>query len=482
MHTSIRISLIAAILLATLRLNAFGDNHLQRVITADSLSGSWEDSAGFSPRFDSDGSGDSNWWSEFGDPVLDSLLVVGEKNNYNVLMATRRMEIARQTLNEVRSLYYPGFDLSAGWTKSRTAGAMTGSGMKSTDMSYFSAGIDMSWQIDLFGKISAQARQQKNNVRVSRAERDGALLSLRSSIASSYISLRLLQAQQIVANEHLASQKKVFDIATARYEAGLASKLDVAQAATVYYSTMATLPQLESSITSTRNAIAVLLGEIPGQTFAALDKAAPLPDYRRLISIGLPLDLLRRRPDIAAAEASLAAAADGVGIAKKDYLPTLTLNGSIGTNARSAKDLFGSNSLSYSIAPTLSWTIFDGFKRKYEVAAAREQMEAEIDNYNLTVITAVADVNNAMTAYSRALREIDYYAKVMEESQKAVELSVDLYRGGLTSFNNVAQAQTDYLASTNSWLTARGKALSSLVTLYEALGGGWTTDDLLNGN
>lgn len=477
MDTTTRVSLfIIALLTAS---TAAADEPASRVITADSLSVPWENPTGFNSSFDSD---DANWWREFGDPVLDSLLVVGEKNNYNVLMATRRMEIARQTLNEVRALYYPGFDLSAGWTKSRTAGAMSGSGVKSTDISYFSAGIDMSWQVDLFGKITAQARQQKNNVRVSRAERDGAILSLRSSIASSYISLRLLQAQQQVAKEHLASQKNVFDIATARYEAGLASQLDVAQAATVYYSTMATLPQLEASITSTRNAIAVLLGEIPGQTIAAFDSVSPLPDYRRLVAVGMPMELLRRRPDIVAAEASLAAAADGVGIAKKDYLPTLTLNGSIGTNAHNIKDMFGSNSLAYSIAPTLTWTIFDGFKRKYEVAAAREQMEAEIDNYNLTVITAVADVNNAMTAYSRAVSEIDDYARVMAESQKAVKLSVDLYRGGLTSFNNVAQAQTDFLTSTNSWLTARGKALSSLVTLYEALGGGWTAENILNAN
>lgn len=450
---------------------------MSRTITADSLPAAWAGSQKGAPDLPVD----CEWWKEFGDPVLDSLLVIGERNNYDVLTAMRRMSVARLSLNEARSLYYPQLSLNAGWTKSRSAGAISGRNVPSQDVSYFSADIDMSWQIDVFGKITAKARQQKHAYMASRAEYAATMLALRGNIADAYISLRLLQAQQEIANRHIASQKSVFDIAQARYNAGLASKLDVAQAGIVYNSTLATIPQLDAAIMAAKNSLIVLLGEIPGTTDAALDTPRALPDCHRLIATGVPMDLLRRRPDVAEAEQNLAAAADAVGIARKDYLPTLTLNGSIGTRARNIDGLFGKNSLAYTIAPTLSWTIFDGFSRKYQVAAAREQMEIQIDNYNLTVATAVADVSNALAAYSSALREIDSYATVVDESRQAVELSVDLYRGGLTSFNNVAQAQTDYLTYTNSWLQARGKALTSLVKLYEALGGGWTADELLNG-
>lgn len=434
----------------------------------------WEQSGRFGSGSVGADETDTRWWRLFEDPLLDSLLTVATDNNYNAAIAARRMGIARQTLNMARSDYFPAIGINAGWTKRRTSGADVSSSTPATNSSAFALGAQMSWQIDLFGKITAGVKQRKWQWQASKAEYEGAMLTLRAEVARAYINLRMLQAQLKVAQEHTASQEKVYNMAKARFEAGLGSQLEVAQAATVYYSTLAGIPAIESSITQTINSLSILVGEMPGHLNRQLDEIRPMPVPKRVITVGLPLDLLRRRPDIAAAEANVSAAAEALGIAKKDYLPTLSLDGSIGTSAHRIGNMFGNNSLTYTIAPTISWTLFDGFNRRYAVAEAREQLESTIDSYNLTVITAVADVDNAMSTYNSSLREIDSYVTVVDQSRTAVDKSIELYRGGLTSFTNVADAQINYLTYTNSWLASKARSLSALVSLYEALGGGWS--------
>lgn len=185
------------------------------------------------------------------------------------------------------------------------------------------------------------------------------------------------------------------------------------------------------------------------------------------------MELLRRRPDVVQAEKELASYAYAIGVAKKDFLPTLSLNGSIGTAAHSANNLFKTESFTYSIAPTLSWSVFDGLQRKYRVADAREQMQIGIDNYNLTVMTAVEETDNAMYIYLTSIRQINDIQEVIDQSKRALDLSVDLYKRGLTPFNNVVTAQMSLLEYQDRSVVAKGTALSSLVKLYVALGGGW---------
>lgn len=407
----------------------------------------------------------ANWWTSFQDTVLDSLITIGVDNNYDILMAARRVEIARQTLNQARSLYYPTLELSGGWKQSRAAG---------TTGSAWSLGIDMSWQVDIFGKVTAQAKNRKAQWRASRIQRDGMMLTIEAKIAATYFSLRTLQGQLEVAREQIASQQKILDIVKARYEAGLNSKLDVAQAQTVYLSTVASVPTIENNISTTMNALAVLTAMDVDRLKAMVSAGSVvLPPYDRLLAKEVPSDLLRRRPDIAQAEAVIDADAAALGVAKKDYLPSLSIQGSIGTSAHRMGDMFGKNSLSYSIAPTLSWTIFDGLSRKYAVAEAQEQMQADIDSYNLTVLNALSEANNAFGNYDTALRQIELYAAVANQANEALTLSLDLYTSGLNSYRDVATAQLDYLNYTDRLVGAKGSALAALVAIYEALGGGW---------
>lgn len=415
-----------------------------------------------------------HWWTAFNDSLLDSLVSEGISNNYNVSIAAHRMEIARQTLNQARSQYFPAFNFNGSWTKSRVSGAMTKADGQASSSSYFSLGIDMNWQIDLFGKITAQSRNRKALFQASRAQYDGMMLSIAAEIATYYVNLRVLQAQKQVADEHLASQEKIVEITTVRYQTGLASKLDVAQAQALFYSTKASVPSLDKAIRTTINSIALLLGVYPSEIEARLNRPAALPDFHRKVAVGIPMDLMRRRPDIVEAEYNVAAYAAQLGIAKKDFLPTLSLNGSAGTSAHDAGNLFKNNSLTYSIAPTLSWTIFEGMSRKYATAAAREQMEAAIDSYNLALMTAVNETNDAMADYHYTLEAMDLDQKVYDESAEAFKLSMEQYKSGLLSLTPIVDAQMNMLSYSNALVTQHGNALLALIDLYKALGGGWS--------
>lgn len=416
---------------------------------------------------------DKEWWKDFNDPMLDSLITIGLDNNYNVAMAAKRIDLARNTMRAARSAYMPTVGLNGSWTKGQSSG-MTGSEAgKAAGSSYFDLGLNLSWQIDLFGKITAQTNEKKALYKASKAEYDGAMLSLAASIATNYFQLRVWQAELKVAEEHSARQQKVVAIAEARFECELASKLDVTQAREVYYSTLASVPVLKNSIHTAINSLAILIGVYPDDIEAQLLEAVPLPDYHKLVPVGVPADLIRRRPDIVAAEQEIASYAQALGVAKKDFLPTLTINGSIGTSAHRGGDLFSKESFGYSITPTLSWTVFDGLQRKYNTAIAREQLELGIDSYNLTVMTAVEDVDNAMSSYRAALLHIEALQRVLDQSNESLRLSIDLYKNSLTQFSNVVDAQMSVLENQNSLIVAHGQALNYIVSLYEAIGGGW---------
>ena len=402
------------------------------------------------------------WWKSFHDATLDSLIAVGIDNNYNVSQAVHRREMARLAVNQARSAYFPSVGLSAGYTRTQT---------RRNGTNDFSLGADVNWEVDIFGKITSQVKAKKASYSASRAEYLATMVSITADIATYYINYRVLQNELRVANEHIEYQAKVVKIAEARHEAGLVSKLDVAQAKTVYYSTQATLPSLESRASQTLNALAILLGVYSDELAPVMQRSSALLPYQQIVPAGVPANLLRRRPDIAEAEAQLAGYAAQIGIAKKDFLPTLMLQGTVGWGSDKVDRMFDSNHFSFSVGPKLSWTLFDGFSRKYAVAQAKEQMMAGIDAYNLTVMNAYAEVENAMKAYEAATRSIDINARVLAQSQESFDLAMDQYKQGLAAFTNVVNAQIDWLNCANTLVGNHGDALVALVDIYKALGG-----------
>ncbi len=444
----------------------------QERFDADDMPSRWA----YTTDFDQTVPTDDAWWRSFGDAMLDSLIAIGIDRNYDIAMAARRIEIARQGVRRAQAAYYPSVTANARWTRARSSGAVVSPEIDASTSSYFGLGIDMNWEIDLFGKITARTRQEKASFKASRAQYAAMAVSITSKIASAYMRLRTLQGEKAVLQEHISSQKRVVEITEARFEAGISSMLDVAQAKTTYLSTEASITTLNTDIATAINTIGVLTGMFPEQIHAMLDTPRELPDFHQIVAVGVPMELLRRRPDVVEAEYALAADAAALGIAKKDFLPTLSIAGSIGTQAHDAGDLFSDRSFTYSIAPTLSWTVFDGMARKAAVVSAREQMQVGIDNYNLTLLTAVQEVDNAMSQYVNSLHYIDLIEQVVEQAQKSFELSIDLYKKGLSSFINVSDAQIARLQYADELVSARGAALSALINLYQALGGGWSVE------
>lgn len=416
---------------------------------------------------------DDQWWDTFNDPVLTQLIELAVANNYNVAAALKRIEMASKEIGMTRAGYYPTISLSAGWTKDVESGRIysyTSDRMKS---SYFSVGASMNWEIDVFGRVYSNVKEKKAAYNVARADYDAVMVSLCASVATAYMQLRTYEEELFVAQQHIESQKEVCKITEARFNADLGNMLDVTQARVVLYETEATLPTLEADVRTMKNSLALLVGQYPGAIDELLDSHKGLPNYNQTPDVGLPAELLRRRPDIVEAEMELAEYAAAIGVAKKDFLPTLSLTGDIGTGSRNISHLFGKNSLEYSIAPQLSWTLFEGLERNYALSEAKLQMEAAIDQYNLTVMTAVEEVDNALVNYSKLLRAIELQTRVVAESKKSLDLSFELYRSGLTMFTNVVDGQISWLTNQNTLTEMQGEALASLVTIYKSLGGGW---------
>ncbi|MDE7345901.1 MAG: efflux transporter outer membrane subunit [Muribaculaceae bacterium] len=416
---------------------------------------------------------DDDWWKTFGDPTLDSLINLAEKENFNLAAALQRIEMAKKTLEVAKSAYFPSVDLSAGWSKGQSSGASGPVVAKSSPYDYFSLGATMQWEVDLFGRITQNVKAGKAAYNASKAEYDGTMVSLAANVAKAYINLRTYQNEMEVAQSHLGEQEKVLAIVEARFKAGLASMLEVTQSRTVVASTRASIPALEAMIESSINSLALLTARYPDDISSWLAAPAPMPDVVYGANLGVPADLLRRRPDILQAEYQLAQYAAQVGIAKKDFLPTLSISGSIGTQAHNAKNLFGEHSMYWEVNPTLSWTLFDGLARNYRTAEAKAQLEAAVDSYNYTVMNAVIEVYNATTTFKSTMKTIKLTDEVIDNSKQSLDLAVDRYKKGLSPFNNVVDAQISYLTNQDSQITARGKALIAVVNLYEALGGGW---------
>ena len=414
---------------------------------------------------------DDHWWKSFQDTRLDSLIALAVDRNYSVAMAINRIAAARANLWAERGNFFPSIGLNAGWTRQETSGN-TSTLPQSTDH-YYDAALSMSWEIDVFGSIRKRVKAQKENFAASKEEYAAVMVSLASEVASAYINLRELQQELEVVNKNVASQEEVLKITEVRYNTGLVAKLDVAQAKSVLYSTKASIPQLEAGINQYITTLAVLLGMYPQEIRPVLETTGTLPDYIEPIGVGMPGDLILRRPDVRSAERSVNAQAALLGASKSDWLPKIFLKGSFGYAARDLNDLVKSKSMTYEIAPSLSWTIFSGGQLVNATRLAKAQLDESINQFNQTVLTAVQETDNAMNSYRNSIKQIVALREVRNQGVETLKLSLELYKQGLSPFQNVLDAQRSLLSYENQLVQAQGSSLLQLISLYKALGGGW---------
>lgn len=414
---------------------------------------------------------EDNWWKNFNDPVLDSLISVAVSQNYSVLMAADRIAMAKANLRIQQGSYAPTLGLSAGWNRQQSSGNT--SSLPQTVTQYADASLSMSWEVDVFGSIRNRVKAQKETFAASQEEYNAVMVSLCAQVASAYINLRELQQEMDVVMQNCLSQKAVVEITQKRYETGLVSKLDVAQAQSVYYSTKASLPSLEAGIIQYSNAIAILMGLYPEDVKGLVANPRPLPDYIETVGIGLPANLLLRRPDIRSAERQINAQAASLGASKSDWWPQVFVKGSVGFASHDLDRIANHKSLTYEIAPAISWNFFQGGKLAQATRLAKAQLDETIRQFNQTVLTSVQEVDNAMSAYKNSVKQIVALREVVNQGQQTLDLSLDLYKQGLTPFQNVLDAQRSLLSYENQLTQAKGYSLLQLIKLYQALGGGW---------
>ena len=422
--------------------------------------------------FDQSLSPDDLWWQNFEDPQLDSLITTAIEKNLSVLSAIEKINKAKAVWRQAQSPLFPQLNMSFGWQRTRNSGNIVETQFHESTTGYFSGAVSASWQIDLFGNIYMRAKAQKHLFQATEEEYRGVILSLCSNVATTYFAIIESMARLRVLQSNVKSQKEIIEIVTSRYNSGLASKLDVAQSKSVYYSTLAQIPAMQATIENYRNSMAVLLGTYP-EEMRAMSCGDALPTYVEPIATGIPATLLRRRPDIKAAERSVEASAAMLGATKRDWFPTFFLNGNFGYAADNIKELPHTRSMTWEIAPTISWTIFNGGKRINATREARAELEESILSFNSSVLTAVQEVESAMSSYKSSVAQIVATREAVNQSSETLRLSLELYKQGLTQFQNVLDAQRTLLSYEDYLVQAQGASLRYLVQLYESLGGGW---------
>lgn len=413
------------------------------------------------------------WWQMFGDPLLDSLIQKAVDNNYNLLNAMKNIEMAKAQLRIRQSGFYPTLDLTAAYSPEKNS-----LGIEHINERNYTgeASINVSWEVDVFGSIRKSARSQKEFWLASQEDYRAVMVSLVAQLSTTYIQLRTNQKQLDVANQNLASQKEIWTLTESKFNAGLTSKLNVAQAKSLYLQTKAMIPAMEAAIYQQVNTINVLTGEYSEPLRRILLQPASLPNTEGLTArLQIPADQIRQRPDIRAAERTMDGLTAAVGATRADWWPKFYINGSFGYGADKFKHFTRDENMDWQITPSVKWTIFSGRQLVQTTKNAQLQLDEGINNYNYTLLTALQEVDDALMSYNKSLLQLQADREAMVQIKQTLDLAVELYQKGLADYQSVLDSQRNLFGFENTLVSAESSAILYLIQLYKALGGGWQT-------
>lgn len=343
----------------------------------------------------------------------------------------------------------------------------------SRDQNLFLAGFDAIWELDLFGGRRRAVEAADAEIAAAQEDRRAVLVTLLSEIALNYVQLRGFQRRLAIARENIQLQQDTVALTRERFEAGFASKLDLTQAQTQLASTRSQVPLFRAAIRQAIYQLSVLLAQPPGALLKELEQEGPLPAPTANLSIGLPSELLRRRPDIRAAERRLAAATARTAEAIADLFPRFSLTGSIGPQSRTMRHLLDARSLTWSVGPALSWPLFEGGRIRSNIQVQDARQEQAVTAYEQTVLTAFQEVENALTAYVEEQLRSQALLEAVRASRESVALSNELFAKQWTNFLSVLESQRALYASQDQLVQSQTAVVTNLIALYKALGGGW---------
>ncbi len=411
------------------------------------------------------------WWALFADPVLDGLLAQVEISNLNVAQAEAQFRQARAAAAGARSGLFPNVGASAGRTRAQATSTTSAAGVTATS---YSIGLDAGWELDLWGRVRRTVEAGEARAQASQADLAGALLSAQAELALNYFTLRITDAQKRTYDETVAGWERSLQLTRNRYNAGVASRADVVQAEAQLLSARAQSLDIAAQRGQIEHAIALLVGKAPADFSLPPDGSYPKAPA---VPLAVPSALLERRPDIAAAERRVAAANAQVGAAKAAFFPTLELSANGGFRNPSLTDWFSIPHRFWSIGPTLALSVFDAGLKRSQSDAAIAAYDQAVAAYRLTVLGALADVEDALVTLRVLSEEELVQAEALRTSRESLALTLNQYKAGTVSYLSVVIVQAAAFAEERASLAIRARQLAASVALVRSLGGGWMAAD-----
>jgi NodT family efflux transporter outer membrane factor (OMF) lipoprotein len=418
-----------------------------------------------------------NWWTAFNDPVLNRLIERAYRENLSLRQAGMRVLQARAQLGIAIGDFFPQTQQAVGsaqYFRSSEAAAFFGA------FKYWQSelGVQASWELDFWGRIRRGIESAEASLLSSLADYDNTLVTLTADVANNYITIRTAEERIRIARENAETQEQILKITEARFRFGTVTQLDVEQARTQLLNTLASIPPLETQRRQAQDAVSVLLGMPPSDLREFLNGSAGIPVSPPQVIVGIPADLLRRRPDVRSAELQAAAQSAQIGVAKADLFPIFTLVGNLvflATDLGTVKlsDMFMWGSRSVQAGPSVQWSILNYGQITNNVRVQDASFQQQLIAYQNAVLSAQRDVEDNLIAFLRAQDRADLLARSVTSAKAALDIAVLRYREGVTDFTTVLTAQQALLSQQDSLASTLGTIATSLVAVYRALGGGW---------
>jgi NodT family efflux transporter outer membrane factor (OMF) lipoprotein len=429
--------------------------------------GNWRAHASIqAPQVGPDAAVERVWWRAFGDPALDALVAQALARNGDLRTAESRLQEYQARIRVARSAQEPSLSLNAGPSRGRVIGPF-GIPVESTN---FTGNVQAAYELDPFGRLEAATRAARYDYAAQQAAADAVALSVAANTASGYLNLRGLDAQLALARATLQSRRQSRDLAQHEFEVGYSSRLELSQAEAEYRSTAATVPQLERAITQQENALRQLAGASPGAVARGVELIAL---QAPAIAPGLPSELLRRRPDIAQAERTVAAADASLAAARDQMLPSLRLTASVGAYAHNLPDLLGSGTLLWNVGGSVLAPLFDAGRLRAQAEISASLRDRAVFAYESVVRNAFAETENALAGVERLREQLEQAEGRRVATAEALRIAHNRYRNGYSSYLEELDAQRNAFSAETNVLQLRASWLAAHVDLYRALGGGW---------
>jgi multidrug efflux system outer membrane protein len=412
----------------------------------------------------------TQWWQVFHDPVLDGIVADAQQSNPNVRVAALRVLESRAQLGIAGSTLYPQF-------QQVTANALKSGEVVSddddTDLESYGVGFDMAWELDFWGKFRRGVEAADAAYFASIAQYDDVQVLVAAQAADFYAVIRTVELRLRIAHENAALQQRSLEITERLFRSGNESELDLQQARSLYLGTIATIPALELSLRQAQNALNTLLGRPPGVLAEMASGREVIPEPPLDVVVDLPAELLRRRPDVRAAEMQLAAQSALIGVSQAQLYPSIALVGSLGLSATSLA--WSSQTLDWIAGPSLAWNVFDHGRLRNDVLVQDARFQQLHEVYQDTVLRAARELDDATVAFVKNKAQVSILEQAVQAARRSLDIATIQYQEGLVDFERVLDSQRSLFSQQERLVTTRGSVAQSLVAVYRAAGGGWET-------